>query len=129
MGQEQVRPYHTWQLVFQRGRALELNQLTRFAQVEPAGDPFRLLAFNTFSIQQIDGAIKLQPYATEPFQIFGQIRFEVKRCRRDAPFVAGKQSVRGQAASDPTGAFGVGAHDRLLLPIARHSSESEGGSR
>ena len=60
-------------VVFERGRTLERDEFRRLAEVEPAGDPFRLFAFNTFAVKQIDRAIKLQQHPAQRFNFLRQI--------------------------------------------------------
>ena len=68
-GDEQVGANDAGQFVLEGGRALECDQVGGFALVEPARDPFRLLAFDALAVEQIDRAIELQQHAPERFQL------------------------------------------------------------
>ena len=50
---------------FKAGGALEFDELGGLALVQPAGDPFRLLAFHALAVEQIDRAIELQQHPPE----------------------------------------------------------------
>ena len=105
VGEDEIGPDHAGHVVLQRGRALEFDEFGRFAEIEPAGDPFRLFAFDALAVKQIDGAIKLQQHAAEGFEIFGQRRLEPERGRGHAPFVSGEQPAAWHPAADKTRGF------------------------
>ena len=68
--------------------------------IEPLSDPFRLFAFDTFAVEQIDCAIELKQHAAQRFQFFGHLRLQTKWGRGDAPFVSGEQSPGGHLVAD-----------------------------
>ena len=108
VGKQQVGPDDTWYVVLESGRALPLDQFTWFAQIEPARDPLRLLAFGAFPIKQIDRAIKLQQHAAERFDFLRQLGAQRKGGRGDAPFMAGKEPVGRQTIANQAPDFGGG---------------------
>ena len=83
--------------------ALERDKFGRFAEVEPARNPFRLLALGTLAVQQIGGAIKLQQHAPERLKFLCHFRTQCKRLRRNPPVESGKKSARRNLPADKSG--------------------------
>ena len=71
-GDEEVRANDARQLVLESRGALDLDEFSRLALVQPAGNPLRLFAFRAFAVEQIDRAIELQQHAPKGFHLFCQ---------------------------------------------------------
>src|SRR5206468_10635229 len=99
LGEEQIRPDHAGNFVFENRRALQLDKFSRFALVEPTGDPFRLFPFGAFAIEQIDRTIELKQHTTKSFEIFGEFCAESERDGRHAPGMPGKKTLRRQSVA------------------------------
>src|SRR6202035_3827819 len=85
LGDEQIRPDDSRQLVFEYRRALDLDKLRGFSLIQPAGHPIRLFAFDALAVQKIDRAVKLEQDAAQGFQLFANFWAEWKWGGRDAP--------------------------------------------
>ena len=108
--QQNVGPDDARHVVFERGRTLERDEFRRFAEIEPAGDPFRLLALGAFAVKQIDRAIELQQHPPQRFDFPGQFFVERKRYRRNPPVQPGEQTARRERVADEFGLVG-GVHN------------------
>ena len=105
---QQVRPDHPRQFVFQRGGALQLDQFGGLAAVQPGADPGRLFARDALPVKEIHSAVKLQQHAPERFQFHGQIVAERERGGGNPPIHVGEQSAGGKPVANEMRAFGGG---------------------
>ena len=94
---QQVRTDDARHLIFQGRGALECDEFGGLALVQPAGDPFGLLAFHALPVEQVDRAIELQQHAPKRFNLRRQGRAERVGDRRGPPIVIGEQALWRQA--------------------------------
>ena len=124
--QQNVRANDARHVVFERGRTLERDEFRRLAEIEPAGDPFRLFALGAFAVEQIDRAIKLQQHPPQRFNFLRQIFAEWKRHWRNPPVESGEQTAGWERGADEAGAISgtwfVRVHNSVLLGNTRSSS-------
>src|SRR5262249_23293819 len=78
------------------------------ALVEPARHPFRLLGLGALSMEQVDGAVKLEQDPPQGLQFIGKLGSELKWNWTDAPIMAGKETFTGHAIAHETSAISVG---------------------
>jgi hypothetical protein len=104
-GDEQIRTDDARDFVLESGRALQRDEFSRFAEVEPLRNPSGHLTLGTFAIEEIDGAIELEQHAPERFDFLRQLGSERKRPGRNPPLLSSEQAILGKTVPDKTGLF------------------------
>src|ERR1039458_2833280 len=94
---QEIRSDDAWHVVLEGLRTLEFDEVGRLALVQPAGDPFRLLAFRALPVKQIDRSIELKQDASERFDLLCQGGPKRIGDRRGPPIVLCEQALGRQA--------------------------------
>ena len=103
--QQQIGSNHPRQIILEFRRTLPRDQLGRLAQVQPMGNPLRLLSRHTQAIEQIDRSIELQENPSERLQLPGQVRLQTKWSGCRPPGLSGEQTARRKPAANKPRAF------------------------
>ena len=98
--QQQVRTDHARQIVFEGWGALQFDQFSRLASIQPVRHPGRLLSGDALAIEQVDRAIELEQNAPERFEFLGQFRADGEGRWRSPPVHVGEQSAGGEGIAD-----------------------------
>jgi hypothetical protein len=126
-GQQQIRTDDTRDFIFERRRALQRDEFSRLAKIQPACHPLGHFALGALAVEQIDRTIELKQHPTEGFNFLRHPRAKRKWNWGNLPRLTRKQTSGRKPVSDVIGRRGgliVGQsggslHDSLGITVGQ----------